>query len=181
MKTINPKYKNILMGAILALPAISMAADINKTTSFTGDAATFVGGGGNWGNNRLQIGGTSQTFIINSGTLQDGPTSGSVSLNLLNSGNTVTFTGSSTHLIVSNSRNWGSGGTSNGSFHLLGSSNTLNILAGATFTANGWNGFDGTNNTINIDGAGSIANWSADNNDGFGVTTRETLNKAVNV
>ena len=170
----NNKTSHILVGSIAALaafPTATMAADINKTTNFTGDAATFVGNGGNWGDNRLQIGNGASgiTVIINSGTLRDGPTTGpNISLNILGTNNTVTFTGSSTQLIIDNTRNWGNGGTGNGSFHINGTGNTMNVLAGATFTAKGWNGFDGTNNRINIDGAGSIVNWSADDNDGFG-------------
>lgn len=157
------KYR-FLMGAVVALPTMATAADINKTANFTGDAETFVGGGGNWGDNVLRLGNGASgiTIEINSGTLQD-TASNNRHLNLEGTNNVFTFTGSSTQLIVNANKNWSTGSTK-----FQGSGNTTNILAGATFTAKGWNGFDGSSNIINIDGAGSKADFSADNNDGFG-------------
>ncbi|MEI8071321.1 MAG: autotransporter-associated beta strand repeat-containing protein, partial [Planctomycetota bacterium] len=159
--------------SVCVLAMSAPAADINKVTSFTGSAADFVGGGGNWGNNKLQIGlnATSQTFIINSGTLQDGPTSGGISLNVLGTSNTFTLTGSSTQLLINNTKNSNNGGIGNGTFHLLGITNSMNVLAGARVMMKGWNGFDGTGNTLTVDGAGSTASFSADGNDGVGDST----------
>jgi autotransporter-associated beta strand protein len=161
-----------VIAALTGLPTMAKAADINKTASFTGSATEFVGNGGNYGNNnRLQIGlsATGQTFILNSGTLTDGAVSTQmISMNILGTGNTFTLTGSSTQVIITNVRNWESGGTANGSFHLWGTGNTMNVIAGATFTANGWNGLDGSGNTLHVDGVGSIASFSANGGDGFG-------------
>ncbi len=166
----NKKTSRFLAGSIAvfaALPTIAMAANINESTNYTGDASSLDPinvAGGNWGINRLLLGGgaTGITIIINSGTLS-GTNNSAPSFDVTGTNNTVTFTGSSTHVIVNSNKNWSTGST-----HINGTGNTMNVLAGATFTANGWNGFDGTNNTINIDGAGSIADFSADNNDGFG-------------
>ena len=163
MKTKNTKYKNILMGAILALPAISMA-DVSVTTSITGSANDVVGGGGSYVG-KLTFGGTAQTIIVNSGTLQDDGTGGR-NFDMLGTNNVFTFTGSSTQSIVNGGQNWNTGSTK-----ISGTGNTLNILAGATFTANGWNGLDGSDNTINVDGSGSIASFSANGGDGFGNTS----------
>ena len=157
----------ILVGSISALailPALSMA-DVSVTTSVTGSANDVVGGGGTYAG-KLTFGGSSQTIIVNSGTVQDIGTGGGRRFDMLGTSNTFTFTGSSTQMIVHGAQNW-----SNGSTKLSGTGNTLNLLAGAILTANGWNGFDGSSNTINIDGAGSKADWSADNNDGFGNTS----------
>ena len=166
--------------ALSALPATAPAADINKTTSSTGSANDLVGNGGNYGNdNRLQFGpsATGQTFIVNSGTLTDGTVNTEIiSMNILGNSNIVTFTGSSTQVVINNRRNWKSGGTGNGSFHVNGTGNTMNVLAGAQFRANGWNGLDGSGNTIHVDGAGSVAGFCVeyntsgqeDGNDGFG-------------
>ncbi len=161
MKTKNTKYKNILMGAILALPAISMA-DVSVTTSITGSANDVVGGGGTYVG-KLTFGGTAQTIIVNSGTVQDNSTGGGRHFDLLGTNNVFTFTGSSTQAIVHGQQAWATGST-----RINGSGNTLNILAGATFSASGWNGYDGSNNTINIDGTGSKADWSVGGGDGFG-------------
>ena len=155
------------IAALAALPTIAMAANINESTSYTGDASGLDPinvSGGNWGANRLLLGGgaTGITIIINSGTLS-GTNNGAPSFDVTGTNNTVTFTGSSTAVIVNSTKNWSTGST-----HINGTGNTMNLLAGATFTANGWNSFDGSNNTINVDGAGSKADFSADNNDGFG-------------
>ncbi len=191
----------VVIASLAAFPTVAMAADINITTSITGSATDIVGiggfgsggiegsggpggSGGNFGdNNRLQFGPavSGQMFIMNSGTLTDGlvnlpPDKGIISLNILGTGNTVTFTGSSTQVIITSERNWGTaGGTTNGSFHLQGTNNTMNVLAGATFVNPGWSGLDGTGNTLNIDGAGSTVTLSlsggiygGNGNDGFG-------------
>ena len=163
MKTKNTKYKNILMGAILALPALSMA-DVSVTTSITGSANDVVGGGGTYAG-KLTFGGTSQTIVVNSGTVQDAAGNGR-HFDMAGTNNTFTFTGSSTQMIVHGGQSWSTGSTK-----ISGTGNTLNLLSGATITANGWNGLDGTGNTINVDGAGSKADWSANNDDGFGNTS----------
>ncbi len=163
MKTKNTKYKNILMGAILALPVISMA-DVSVTTSVTGSANDVVGGGGTYAG-KLTFAGTSQTIIVNSGTVQDAA-GGGRHFDMGGTSNVFTFTGSSTQMIVHGTQNWSTGSTK-----ISGTGNTLNLLAGATLTANGWNGLDGSGNTINIDGAGSKADMSADGGDGFGNTS----------
>ena len=157
---------------LAVLPTAAPAATIDKNTSFTGSATELVGSGGNYGPNKtLRFGpsATNQTFTINSGTLTDGTVdTGIKTMDILGTGNTVTFTGSSTHVIINNARNWQNGGTGNGSFHLQGTSNTMNVNAGATFFANGWSGIDGSANTLTVDGDGSKATFSAEGNDGFG-------------
>jgi len=160
MKPQNQKYKNILMGAILALPAITMA-DVSVTTSITGSANDVVGGGGTYAG-KLTFGGTAQTIIVNSGSVVSS-SGGSRKFDMLGTNNVFTFTGSSTQAIVNGTQAWATGSTK-----ISGTGNTLNILAGATFSAGGWNGYDGSNNTINIDGAGSKADWSVGGGDGFG-------------
>jgi autotransporter-associated beta strand protein len=186
-------WPSVVIAALAACPTMIMAGDINKSVSFTGSAEEFVGIGGfgiggiagsggvdgvagNYGdNNRLQIGvsATSQTFIIDSGILTDGamtlpPNPGMMTMNIQGTTNTVTFTGSSTQVIITDGTNWRNGGTGNGSFHLMGTNNTMKILNGATFTANGWSGIDGTGNTLKVDGVGSKATFSANGSDGFG-------------
>ena len=161
------KTARILVGSIAALailPALSMA-DVSVTTSVTGSANDVVGGGGTYAG-KLTFGGSSQTIIVNSGTVQDIGTGGGRRFDMLGTNNVFTFTGSSTQMIVHGAQSWSTGSTK-----ISGTGNTLNLLAGATLTANGWNGLDGSGNTINVDGAGSKADMSADGGDGFGNTS----------
>ena len=157
----------LLAGLLAGLPFAALAADINIISNYSGAASGLDPvnvPGGNWGSNTLHLGNpvTGKTIEITSGTLQ-GTNSNARSFEVNGISNIITFTGSSTAVIVASSRNW-----STGSVKIYGTTNTMNVSAGAHFTANGWNGFEGSNNVINVTDAGSVATFSADQNDGFG-------------
>jgi len=159
--------RSVTLVVFIVVTGMVQATDLNIVNDYSGDA----GGldpvnmpGGYWGsyNLRLGNGATGKSISITSGNLY-GANSGARSLEINGTGNKITFSGPTTVVTVNSAKNW-----STGSFMMNGTDNKMIVSNSAQFVANGWNALTGTRNEIRVTGAGSVATFSADNNDGFG-------------
>jgi len=171
-KSLRARLTDALAAGLLASLPYAAVASTNIGSDYSGPASGLDPvniPGGNWGSNNLCLGTatsgslvTGKVISITSGTLQ-GTNTNARSFEINGTSNTINFTGSTTAVTVASNKNW-----QTGSVKIYGTTNTMNVSAGAHFTANGWNGFEGSNNVINVTDVGSVATFSADQNDGFG-------------